>query len=114
MFSREKLVPRTGFRPKVNKITVSGCLETTNGCYNNRVNFTRSIPRKGEKKRVGPWGLGATIADPKSLEDVTGAKFIMFIDFLKSLSMFGKKAPPERLTELIGIVEGQDDLDTVD
>ncbi|MBA0595132.1 hypothetical protein Gorai_012010, partial [Gossypium raimondii] len=29
----------------------------------------------------------------------------------KSLSIFGEKAPPERLEELIGIIEGQDDLD---
>ncbi|KAK8546789.1 hypothetical protein V6N13_093832 [Hibiscus sabdariffa] len=47
----------------------------------------------------------------KSLGDVTGAEFRMFIDFLKSLSIFGKKAPPERLMELIGIIEGQADLD---
>lgn len=35
----------------------------------------------------------------------------MFMDFLKSLSLFGEKAPPERMKELIGIVEGQADLD---
>ncbi|XP_022724373.1 apoptosis inhibitor 5-like protein API5 isoform X1 [Durio zibethinus] len=47
----------------------------------------------------------------KSLGDVTGAEFRMFMDFLKSLSIFGEKAPPEHLTELIGIIEGQADLD---
>ncbi|XP_041025223.1 apoptosis inhibitor 5-like protein API5 [Juglans microcarpa x Juglans regia] len=47
----------------------------------------------------------------KSLEDVTGAEFRMFMDFLKSLNTFGEKAPPERMKELIGIVEGQADLD---
>ncbi|EXB88545.1 hypothetical protein L484_008864 [Morus notabilis] len=47
----------------------------------------------------------------KSLEDVTGAEFRMFIDFLKSLSIFGEKAAPERMKELIGIIEGQADLD---
>lgn len=47
----------------------------------------------------------------QSLEDVTGAEFRMFMDFLKSLSIFGEKAPPERLKELIGIIEGQADLD---
>ncbi|KAH6829131.1 Apoptosis inhibitory protein 5 [Perilla frutescens var. hirtella] len=47
----------------------------------------------------------------KSLQDVTGAEFNMFMDFLKSLSMFGEKAPPERIQELIGIIEGQADLD---
>ncbi|KAF7803364.1 putative pre-mRNA-splicing factor ATP-dependent RNA helicase DEAH9 [Senna tora] len=47
----------------------------------------------------------------KSLEDVTGAEFRMFMDFLKSLTLFGEKAPPERMIELIGIVEGQADLD---
>ena len=35
----------------------------------------------------------------------------MFMDFLKSLSIFGEKAPPERMKELIGIIEGQADLD---
>ncbi|XP_062160659.1 apoptosis inhibitor 5-like protein API5 [Alnus glutinosa] len=49
----------------------------------------------------------------KSLEDVTGAEFRMFMDFLKSLNIFGDKAPPERMIELIGIVEGQADLDAV-
>ncbi|XP_054778743.1 apoptosis inhibitor 5-like protein API5 [Prosopis cineraria] len=47
----------------------------------------------------------------KSLEDVSGTEFRMFMDFLKSLSLFGEKAPPERMKELIGIVEGQADLD---
>ncbi|GLT62060.1 hypothetical protein SLA2020_347250 [Shorea laevis] len=49
----------------------------------------------------------------KSLEDVTGAEFRIFMDFLKSLNIFGEKAPPERMKELIGIVEGQADLDAV-
>jgi hypothetical protein len=35
----------------------------------------------------------------------------MFMDFLKSLSIFGEKAPAERMKELIGIIEGQADLD---
>ncbi|KAK4440014.1 Apoptosis inhibitor 5-like protein API5 [Sesamum alatum] len=47
----------------------------------------------------------------KSLQDVTGAEFKMFMDFLKSLGMFGEKAPPERIQELIEIIEGQADLD---
>ncbi|KAA8519714.1 hypothetical protein F0562_013970 [Nyssa sinensis] len=47
----------------------------------------------------------------KSLQDVTGAEFKMFMDFLKSLSIFGEKAPPECVQELIEIVEGQADLD---
>ena len=46
----------------------------------------------------------------QSLEDVTRAEFRMFMDFLKSLSIFGEKAPPECLKELIGIIEGQADL----
>lgn len=46
----------------------------------------------------------------QSLEDVTGAEFRMFVDFLKSLNLFGEKAPPERMHELIGIIEGQADL----
>ena len=48
----------------------------------------------------------------QSLGDVTGAEFRMFMDFLKSLSIFGEKAPPEHLKELIGIIEGQADLDS--
>lgn len=47
----------------------------------------------------------------KSLQDVTGAEFKMFMDFLKSLNTFGEKAPPERMQELIEIIEGQADLD---
>ncbi|XP_043702241.1 apoptosis inhibitor 5-like protein API5 isoform X2 [Telopea speciosissima] len=47
----------------------------------------------------------------KSLQDVTGAEFKMFMDFLKSLSIFGDNAPPERVQELIEIIEGQADLD---
>lgn len=46
-----------------------------------------------------------------SLEDVTGIEFRMFMDFLKSLSLFGEKAPAERMEELLGIIEGQADLD---
>ena len=47
------------------------------------------------------------------LQDVTGAEFKMFMDFLKSLNLFGPKAPPERVQELLEIVEGQADLDAV-
>ncbi|XP_073140636.1 apoptosis inhibitor 5-like protein API5 [Henckelia pumila] len=47
----------------------------------------------------------------KSLQDVTGAEFKMFMDFLKTLTIFGEKAPPERVQELIEIIEGQADLD---
>ncbi|XP_078428303.1 apoptosis inhibitor 5-like protein API5 [Wolffia australiana] len=47
----------------------------------------------------------------KSLRDVTGAEFKLFMDFLSSLSIFGESAPPERIQELIEIIEGQADLD---
>ncbi|XP_057466290.1 apoptosis inhibitor 5-like protein API5 [Actinidia eriantha] len=47
----------------------------------------------------------------KSLQDVTGAEFKMFIDFLRSLSLFGQNAPVERIQELVEIIEGQADLD---
>ncbi|KAK1422708.1 hypothetical protein QVD17_17994 [Tagetes erecta] len=47
----------------------------------------------------------------KSLQDVTGAEFKMFMDFLKSLSVFGEKATTERVQELVEIIEGQADLD---
>ncbi|GAA0160534.1 hypothetical protein LIER_17071 [Lithospermum erythrorhizon] len=49
----------------------------------------------------------------KNLQDVTGSEFKMFMDFLRSLSIFGEKAPRERVQELIEIVEGQADLDTL-
>ena len=42
---------------------------------------------------------------------MTGAEFKMFIDFLKSLSIFGEKVPSECVQELIEIIEGQADLD---
>ncbi|CAA7410162.1 unnamed protein product [Spirodela intermedia] len=47
----------------------------------------------------------------KSLRDVTGAEFKLFMDFLSSLSIFGESAPPDRIQELIEIIEGQADLD---
>ncbi|CAL9183035.1 unnamed protein product [Musa hybrid cultivar] len=47
----------------------------------------------------------------KSLQDVTGAEFKLFMDFLRSFSIFGDGVPPERIQELIEIVEGQADLD---
>ncbi|KAK9267135.1 hypothetical protein L1049_009554 [Liquidambar formosana] len=46
----------------------------------------------------------------KSLADVTGAEFTIFMDFIKSLSIFGEKAPQERVKELTEIIEGQADL----
>ncbi|KAJ6833668.1 apoptosis inhibitor 5-like protein API5 [Iris pallida] len=47
----------------------------------------------------------------RSLQDVTGAEFKLFMDFLKSFSIFGDSAPPEHIQELIEIIEGQADLD---
>ncbi|KAA8526790.1 hypothetical protein F0562_008981 [Nyssa sinensis] len=47
----------------------------------------------------------------KSLQDVTGAEFKMFMDFLRSLSLFGQNATRERVQELVEIIEGQADLD---
>ncbi|PNY06266.1 apoptosis inhibitor 5-like protein [Trifolium pratense] len=46
-----------------------------------------------------------------SLDDVTGVEFRMFMDFLKSLSLFGEKCPHERIKELIGVVEEQAELE---
>ncbi|RVW42966.1 Apoptosis inhibitor 5-like protein API5 [Vitis vinifera] len=46
-----------------------------------------------------------------SLQDVTGSEFKLFMDFLRSLSLFGQKAPAERVQELIEIIEEQADLD---
>ncbi|KAI5662455.1 hypothetical protein M9H77_21778 [Catharanthus roseus] len=47
----------------------------------------------------------------QNLQDVTAVEFKMFMDFLKSLSLFGKNAPSERVQELVEIIEGQADLD---
>ncbi|XAR68297.1 hypothetical protein NMG60_11003377 [Bertholletia excelsa] len=47
----------------------------------------------------------------KSLQDVTGAEFKMFLEFLKSLSLFGPDAPVESFQELAEIIEEQADLD---
>ncbi|KAG1330485.1 apoptosis inhibitor 5-like protein API5 [Cocos nucifera] len=47
----------------------------------------------------------------KSLQDVTGAEFKLFMDFLRSFSIFGDSSPPEHIQELIEIIEGQADLD---
>lgn len=47
----------------------------------------------------------------QNLQDVTAAEFKMFMDFLKSLSLFGRDAPAERIQELVEIIEGQADLD---
>ncbi|XP_051129063.1 apoptosis inhibitor 5-like protein API5 isoform X2 [Andrographis paniculata] len=70
------------------------------------------FPLKSELlKPPGPMERHITDLIKKSLQDVTGAEFQMFMDFLKSLNMFGKDAPPERIQELIEIIEGQADLD---
>ncbi|KAL6561775.1 Apoptosis inhibitor 5 [Orobanche minor] len=47
----------------------------------------------------------------QNLQDVTAAEFKLFMDFLKSLSLFGQNAPVERVQELVEIIEGQADLD---
>ncbi|KAL9269867.1 Apoptosis inhibitor 5-like protein [Drosera capensis] len=47
----------------------------------------------------------------KSLQDVTSEEFKMFMQFLKSLSIFGDKAPAKHIQELVKITEEQADLD---
>ncbi|KAK2968390.1 hypothetical protein RJ640_004396 [Escallonia rubra] len=47
----------------------------------------------------------------KNLQGVTQVKFRTLLDFLRSLSLFGAEAPPERIQELVGIIEGHADLD---
>lgn len=42
---------------------------------------------------------------------MTAAEFKLFMNFLKSLSLFGQNAPVERIQELVEIIEGQTDLD---
>ncbi|EPS62382.1 hypothetical protein M569_12408, partial [Genlisea aurea] len=46
----------------------------------------------------------------QNLQDVTAAEFKLFMDFLKSLNLFGANAPVERVQELVEIIEGQADL----
>lgn len=47
----------------------------------------------------------------QSLQDVTGAEFKSFMDFLRSFSIFGDSASPEHIQELLEIIEDQADLD---
>ncbi|KAL6646882.1 hypothetical protein ACP70R_015576 [Stipagrostis hirtigluma subsp. patula] len=47
----------------------------------------------------------------KSVLDVTGSEFKLFMDFLRSLSIFGDSAPRESFQELIEIIQAQADLD---
>uniref|UniRef100_A0ACD5YQZ1 Uncharacterized protein n=1 Tax=Avena sativa TaxID=4498 RepID=A0ACD5YQZ1_AVESA len=47
----------------------------------------------------------------KSVHDVTGLEFKLFMDFLRSLSIFGDSAPRESFQELIEIIQAQADLD---
>ncbi|KFK44729.1 hypothetical protein AALP_AA1G295200 [Arabis alpina] len=78
------------------------------------LNFLRDkvFPLKGELlKPQDEMERHITDLIKKSLGDVTGEEFNMFMDFLTSLSIFGGKAPQERMQELVGIVEGQADLD---
>ncbi|KAK3036304.1 hypothetical protein RJ639_031276 [Escallonia herrerae] len=46
-----------------------------------------------------------------NLQGVTQVEFRTLLDFLRSLSLFGAEAPPERIQELVGIIEGHIDLD---
>jgi hypothetical protein len=47
----------------------------------------------------------------QSVLDVTGLEFKLFMDFLRSLSIFGDSAPRESFQELIEIIQAQADLD---
>ncbi|XP_071905243.1 apoptosis inhibitor 5-like protein API5 isoform X3 [Coffea arabica] len=49
----------------------------------------------------------------QNLQDVTAGEFKMFVDFLKSLSLFGQNASAEHVQELVEIIEGQADLDAI-
>ncbi|RLM77871.1 apoptosis inhibitor 5 [Panicum miliaceum] len=48
----------------------------------------------------------------KSVQDVTGSEFELFMGFLRSLSIFGDSAPRESFQELIEIIQAQADLDS--
>ncbi|CAK9148210.1 unnamed protein product [Ilex paraguariensis] len=74
--------------------------------------ITDLVKKYGSASRVSVFHLILLLyLRTQSLQDVTGAEFKMFMDFLKSLKIFGEKAPPERVQELIEIIEGQADLD---
>ena len=44
---------------------------------------------------------------------MTAGEFKMFVDFLKSLSLFGQNASAEHVQELVEIIVGQADLDAI-
>lgn len=94
--------------------THAGVTPTTDDQIREKVlNFIRDkvIPLKGELlKPQEEMERHITDLIKQSLEDVTGGEFKMFMDFLTSLSIFGGKAPPERMQELVEIIEGQADL----
>ncbi|TVU01893.1 hypothetical protein EJB05_24044 [Eragrostis curvula] len=46
-----------------------------------------------------------------SVQDVTGSEFKLFMDFLRSLSIFGDSAPRESFQELLEVIQAQADLD---
>ncbi|CAD6244739.1 unnamed protein product [Miscanthus lutarioriparius] len=48
----------------------------------------------------------------KSVQDVTGSEFELFMGFLRSLSIFGDSAPRESFQELIEIIQAQADLNS--
>nr|VDC88957.1 unnamed protein product [Brassica oleracea] len=95
--------------------THAGVTPTTDDQIREKVlNFIRDkvFPLKGELLKPQE-EMERRITDliKQSLEDVTGGEFKMFMDFLTSLSIFGAKAPQERMQELVEIIEGQADLD---
>ncbi|ESQ52001.1 hypothetical protein EUTSA_v10016466mg [Eutrema salsugineum] len=94
--------------------THAGVTPTTDDQIREKVlNFIRDkvFPIKGELlKPQEEMERHITDLIKQSLEDVTGGEFKMFMDFLTSLSIFGGKAPPERMQELVEIIEGQADL----
>uniref|UniRef100_A0A1J3DYG6 Apoptosis inhibitor 5 n=1 Tax=Noccaea caerulescens TaxID=107243 RepID=A0A1J3DYG6_NOCCA len=103
--------------PKVSStalFTHAGVTPTTDDQIREKVlNFVKDkvFPVKGELlKPQEEMERHITDLIKQSLEDVTGGEFKMFMDFLTSLSIFGGKAPKERMQELVEIIEGQADL----
>ncbi|ESQ33972.1 hypothetical protein EUTSA_v10007287mg [Eutrema salsugineum] len=94
----------------------TGATLTTDDQIREKVlNFIRDkvFPLKGELlKPQEKMERHITDLIKKSLGDVSGEEFNMFMEFLTSLSIFGGKAPQERMQELVEIVEGQADLDS--
>ncbi|KAF3681878.1 putative E3 ubiquitin-protein ligase ATL41-like [Capsicum annuum] len=101
-----------GFASSANSFSIIFLDALTGTISSDRIAALLVFPLKAELLKP-PEQMERHITDliKKSLQDVTGGEFKTFMDFLRSLSIFGDKAPQERVQELIEIIAGQADLD---